>query len=113
MNYQRFAAALLMLALHFSSPNCRAGLLLLPEKITLDGPAAEQRLVVENADAGEALRELAMVGLDRVAMTIPTSVIAAAAAGGTALGEILLYLPNAESCKVEDARSKQSVCTGV
>ena len=45
-------------------------------------------LVVENADAGEALRELAMVGLDRVAMTIPTSVIAAAAAGGTALGTV-------------------------
>jgi hydroxyacylglutathione hydrolase len=34
-------------------------------------------LVVDDADAGEALRELAMVGLDRVAMTIPTSVVAA------------------------------------
>ena len=45
-------------------------------------------LVVENADAGEALRELAMVGLDRVAMTIPTSVVAAAAAGGIALGTV-------------------------
>lgn len=45
-------------------------------------------LIVDDADAGEALRELAMVGLDRVAMTIPTSVVAAAAGSGTTLGTV-------------------------
>ena len=87
MNHQRFAAALLMLALRFSVPNCSAGLLLLPEKITLDGPAAEQRLVVENADGkiwlGQVTNEVAFTSSNPQVVRVENGV-ALAVGNGTA-----------------------------